>query len=142
MFSDFQDGRLDLFRLNFAMLTLVPKIEGADEMKFFMPISLLNCSFKIFSKTLTHRFEKPCQRLMAKEQSAFIRGHFILESVVIAHEIVHSIHKTKEPSVIIKPDYEKAYDRVNLDFLLEILRSRGFNERWIGWIKVVVIGGL
>jgi hypothetical protein len=26
--------------------------------------------------------------LIAKEQGAFIRGHFILESVVIAHEIV------------------------------------------------------
>jgi hypothetical protein len=66
------------------------------EMSFFRPISLLNCSFKIFSKALTHRFEKVCQRLIAKEHNAFIRGHFILESVVIAHEIVHSIHKTKE----------------------------------------------
>jgi hypothetical protein len=81
---------------------------------------------------LTIRFEKVCQRLKSKEQSAFIRGHYILESVVITHEIVHSIHKAKNPGVIIKLDYEKAYDRVNLDFLLEILESRGFSERWIG----------
>jgi hypothetical protein len=80
--------------------------------------------------------------LIAKEQGAFIRGHFILESVVIAHEIAHSIHKTKEPGVIFKLDYEKSYDRANLDFLLEILKSRGFSEKWIGWIKAVVIGGL
>jgi hypothetical protein len=50
MFSDFYEGRLDLFRLNFAMLTLIPKVEDATEMKLFRPISLLNCSFKIFSK--------------------------------------------------------------------------------------------
>jgi acylphosphatase len=43
--------------------------------------------------------------------------------------------------VIIKLDYEKAYDRVNLDFLLEILRARGFGERMIGWIKNLVFGG-
>jgi hypothetical protein len=61
--------------------------------------------------------------------------------VVIAHERVHSIHKTKEPGVIIKLDYEKAYDRVNLEFLLEILESRGFSGKWIGWTKAVVIGG-
>jgi hypothetical protein len=44
----FQDSELDLFRLNFATLTLIPKVEDASEMKKFRPISLLNCSFKIF----------------------------------------------------------------------------------------------
>jgi hypothetical protein len=43
--------------------------------------------------------------------------------------------------MVIKLDYEKAYDRVNLDFLMKILRSRGFGDRWIEWIKKVVIGG-
>jgi hypothetical protein len=111
------------------------------DMKNFRPISLLNCSFKIFSKVITLRLEKVCQSLIAKLQSAFIRGRFILESVVIAHEIVHSIHKSKEPGVILKLDYEKVYDRVDIDFLLEILKARGFGERWIGWIKDVVIEG-
>jgi hypothetical protein len=77
---------------------------------------------------------------VAKEQSAFIKGRYILESVVIAHEVVHSLHKLKEAGVIIKLDYEKAYDRVNTDFLLEILRG-GFGELWIKWINKIVIGG-
>jgi hypothetical protein len=106
---------------NFAMLTLIPKVDNADEMKSFRPISLLNCSYKIFSKVVTIRLEKVSQRLVAKEQSVFIRGRYILGSVVIVHEIVHSIHKSKEPGVILKLDYEKAYNRVNIDFLLEIL---------------------
>jgi hypothetical protein len=46
--------------------------------------------------------------------------------------IVHSVHKSKEPGVILKLDYEKAYDKVNIEFLLEILRDRGFGDRWIG----------
>jgi hypothetical protein len=142
LFKDFHEGRLELFRLNFALVTLVPKVEGADEMKNFIPISLLNCSFKIFSKVLTLRLEKVCQRLIAREQSAFIRERYILESVVLAHELVHSVHKAKEPRVVIKLDYEKVYDRVNIDFLLEILSLRGFGERWIRWIKDMVVGGL
>jgi hypothetical protein len=68
-------------------------------------------------------------------------GDIYLESVVIAYEIVHSIHKTKTPGVVIKLDYEKAYDRVNIDFLMEILSSRGFGDRWMKWIKSVVVGG-
>jgi hypothetical protein len=43
--------------------------------------------------------------------------------------------------VIIKLDYEKTYDRVNLDFLLETLMSRGFGDKWVGWIKKIIIGG-
>jgi hypothetical protein len=46
MFEAFHKGELDLYRLNF-MLTLIPKIEDANEMRFFRPISLINCSFKI-----------------------------------------------------------------------------------------------
>jgi hypothetical protein len=42
---------------------------------------------------------------------------------------------------VIKLDYEKTYDRVNIDFLLEVLKLRGFGERWMGWIKKIVIGG-
>jgi hypothetical protein len=88
-------------------------------MKNFRPISLLNCSFKIFGRLLTSRLEKICERIVAQEQSAFIRGRYILESVVIAHEVVHSLHRSKEPVVVIKLDYEKAYVGVNLDFYLK-----------------------
>jgi hypothetical protein len=72
MFSEFYEGRLDLFRLNFALLTLIPKVEDATDMKMFRPISLLNCSFKFFSKVLTLRLEKVSKRLVSKEQSVFI----------------------------------------------------------------------
>jgi hypothetical protein len=60
---------------------------------------------------------------------------------VIAHEIVHNLHKTKKPGVIIKLDYKKTYDRVNLNFLFEILKSRGFGETWIGWVRKIVMDG-
>jgi hypothetical protein len=53
----FKDSKLDWFRLNFATLTLIPKVEDASEMKNFRPISLLNCSFKIFGRLLTSRLE-------------------------------------------------------------------------------------
>jgi hypothetical protein len=65
--AEFYDGSLDLFRLNFAMLTLIPKVEEAVEMKFFRPINLLNYNFKIFSKLTTLRLEKVCQSLIAEE---------------------------------------------------------------------------
>jgi hypothetical protein len=51
--------------------------------------------------------------------------------VVVAHEVVHTIHKSKYLGVVIKLDYEKAYNKINIEFLPEILRLRGFGEKWI-----------
>lgn len=78
---------------------------------------------------------------MVANQSAFIKGRYILESVVVAHEVVHCLHKSGAKGVILKLDYEKAYDRVSWEFLFEVLQSRGFSEKWISWIKQLVVGG-
>jgi SAM-dependent MidA family methyltransferase len=81
---------------------------------------------------------KVADRLVMKNQSAFIKGRYILESVVTAHEIVHSVNGTNERGIVLKLDYEKAYDRVDIEFLLEILQARSFNSTWIGWIKKII----
>ena len=108
---------------------------------FLRSISLINCSFKIFSKILTLRLSRIAQRLVTANQSAFIKGRYILESIVVAHEIVHSLHKKKDEGVILKLDYKKAYDKVSWDFLFEVLDSRSFSSTWIAWIKQLVVSG-
>jgi len=141
LFNDFHRGDLDLKKLNFALVTLIPKVGEATNMKQFRPINLLNCSFNFFSKLLTLRLTSVVQRIVAPTQSAFIKGRYILESVVVAHELVHSVHQSGEPEVIIKLDYEKIYDRVSWSFLFDMLEARGFDPVWINWIRQVVVGG-
>lgn len=129
MFSDFYLGKLDIYRLSFAMITLIPKEPDAIVLKKFRPISLLNCVFKIFTKVLTNRLGAVKNRLVSNNQSAFIKGRYILESVVIAREVIHSIVKSSNKGVVLKLYYEKAFDRLNLDFLITLLRLRGFDEK-------------
>jgi hypothetical protein len=79
--------------------------------------------------------------LISFHQSAFIRGRYILESVVTAHEIIHEVHRKKDQGLVFKIDYEKTYDKVNLDFLFEVLELRGFNPVFVRMIKKVTPGG-
>jgi hypothetical protein len=110
LMKGFVKGNIMIDRLNFAMIILIPKEEDARTLKKYRPISLINYNFKIFSKVLNNRIEALCGRLLAPNQTAFVRGRFILESIVSAHEIIHDAVKKKQKGMILKLDYEKIYD--------------------------------
>jgi hypothetical protein len=101
MFEDSYDGRLDLYRLNFSLVTLIPKEQDDRTMNKFIPINLLNCSYKIFTKVLTNILGIVVDRLIASNQTTFIKGRYILESVVTAHEVIHSMHNGKEQGLVL-----------------------------------------
>ena len=46
--------------------------------------------------------------------------------------------KSEIPSVIVKLDIEKAYDRVNWDALFYLMERMGFGEKWRRWMKFCV----
>jgi hypothetical protein len=137
----FEKCEINLARLNYAMIILIPKEEEAKTLKKFRSISLINCSFKIFTKALNTRLESICNRLIAPNQNVFVKGRFILESVVSAHEIIHEAARNKEKDIVLKLDYEKAYDRVSWSFLKKMMASRGFRVKWRSWILSLVRGG-
>jgi hypothetical protein len=137
----FETGRINMTRLNYVMIILISKEDEANSLRKFRSISLINCIFKVFANALNNRLKVISNRLLAPNQTIFIKGRFILESVVSAHEIIHRAIKKKENGMILKLDYEKAYDTVNWGFLEELMISRGFERRWIGWIIKMVKGG-
>ena len=79
MFRDWRNGGIDLSRLSFSLLTLIPKGPDAVTINKFRPIVLINCSFKVFSKCVTNRLGGINDELIAPNQTAFIRGWFILD---------------------------------------------------------------
>jgi hypothetical protein len=83
-------------RLNYAMIILIPKEDEARTLKKFIPISLINYIFKVFAKALNNRLEMISNRLLAPNQTAFVKGRFILESVVSAHNNIHMAVKKDE----------------------------------------------
>jgi retron-type reverse transcriptase len=70
-----------------------------------------------------------------------MKGRFILESVVYAYEIIHETTKSNKKGIVLKFDYEKAYDRVNWNFLEEMMVSRGFGPKWVKWVMSLVKNG-
>ena len=57
-----------------------------------------------------------------------------MDASLIANEVIVSMMKRKEKGILCKLDVEKAYDQLNWNFLLSVLREMVFNNKWIGWI--------
>jgi len=68
-------------------------------------------------------------------------ARIFLRGVVILQEFLHELKATKNSGVILKLDFEKAYDKVDWNFLEEVLHRKGFSDTWIQWISKVVRGG-
>jgi hypothetical protein len=98
-------------------------------------------SFKIFTKVGTNRVTSIASRVVRPTQTAFIPGRNILEGVVVLHETIHEMHRKKLDGVLFKIDFEKAYDKVNWDFLQQVLRMKGFEPMWCEWVARFVQGG-
>jgi hypothetical protein len=134
VFSDFHAREVFEKSLNVSFIALIPKIPGAISLKDFRPISLVGGIYKIIAKVLANRLKTVLEKVISKSQSAFIKGRQILDPILIANECLDSRIRSREPGVICKMDLEKAYDHVNWDFLLYVLRRCGFGGKCCSWI--------
>lgn len=138
---DFFEDKLDLKRLNFGVISLIHKSKEALNIKQFRPICLLNVSFKIITKLLAVRLGRVANKIISKCQTAFIKGRSILDGVVSLYEVLHGLRVSKSKGVILKLDFEKAYDKIQWGFLAEVMRGKGFSDKWINWVMSSVTGG-
>jgi hypothetical protein len=65
VFHDLYAHKIDLDRMNYGIITLIPKGEEADKIQKFRPICLLQVLFKIFTKTLTVRATPVMEKLLS-----------------------------------------------------------------------------
>ncbi|KAL4296377.1 hypothetical protein GQ457_12G000140 [Hibiscus cannabinus] len=74
---------------------------------------------------------------ISSAQAAFVQGCAITDNILIAHELVHTLHSSASRSsqgAVFKLDMEKAFDRVEWPFLKAVMLRLGFAPSWVDLI--------
>ena len=122
-------------------MVLIPKCKTPVSATDYRPISLCNVVYKIIAKVLVNKLKTILPRIIDESQSAFIPGRVIFDNIIVAHEVLHSMHtkkKGKSGFLAAKVDMSKAYDRVEWHYLEGVMTRMGFSNKWISLVMECV----
>lgn len=131
---------------NESLMTLLYKKGDSADMKNYRPLSLANTDYKLFTRIINSRVMEVSHSLISRHQLGFIPGRFIAENGMICQLIMEDAQRkwstveqqdndpffrTLDSDIGLLLDQEKAYDRVNLDYLKIVLKKFGFPKKLI-----------
>jgi hypothetical protein len=91
-------------------------------------IALCNVIYKLLTKVIARRLKPILPTIISPEKSGYVEGRQILDSVILAHEVIHSLQKTKTPGMLLKLDLSKAFDKINWEYMQAMLLAFGFDQ--------------
>ncbi|KAE8708292.1 hypothetical protein F3Y22_tig00110348pilonHSYRG00365 [Hibiscus syriacus] len=132
------NGTMDFNFVNRTIIVLIPKVDSPTLMKQFRPISLCSVIYKVVSKAIVNRLKPLMHGCIAENQCAFVPGRRISDNFLVAHELIHYLKGSKNgpnKGAAIKLDMEKAYDRVEWGFLLDVMLRMGFDCSFVNLVR-------
>ena len=135
--ASFDNGQLTSSQRK-AVITLIQKPDkDSRKLNGWRPISLMNVDTKILSKIMVKRMVRSLPKLVHPDQSAFVKGRFIGESVRLISDILEYTKELDKPGILFGADFESAFDSVGHTFLYSVLTKFGFSETFKQWIKLL-----
>jgi hypothetical protein len=98
---------------------------------------LLTVAYKIFAKSLQLSLQPILKDIISPEQTVFLPLRFILDNIVRTQETLHWEKTSRQPTVFLRLDFSKAYDKVSWKFFFFTMSKMGVSEEFIRWVKLL-----
>ena len=114
------------------ILSLIPKKEAdLENLSNWRPLTLLNFDYKLLSKVLAIRLQSVLPEIIDEDQTGFMKGRNIMENIRRVIEFVGFSKERKLNNILLSLDFEKCFDSVRLDAIINSFRFFGFGENFV-----------
>ena len=109
------------------VIPLIPK-KGCDPLEVKNWCLLLNADYKLLLKAISSRLKVVLTTIIHEDQNGFIPGRNITHNIRKAMDITRYAHLKKIDAMILSVDFEKAFDRVEYQAMIDIFWYFGIGE--------------
>jgi len=120
-------------------LILIPKTPNVDSIDQYRPIALANFKFKVVTKVIEDMLARNLPNIISEEQRGFMRGRNVKDCIALASEAINVLDRRSfGGNLALKIDVYKAFDTLNWEFLIKVLKAFGFNDKFCMWISSIL----
>ena len=112
------------------LLRLIYEKDERQLPRNWRPISLLNTDYKLALKIITERLKKVMPSIVHQDQTCGV------SNLHLVRDVQDFIDKTNEPAILVTLDQEKAFDRVDHEFMLHVLCKFGLGPFFCHWVEI------
>jgi hypothetical protein len=101
----------------------------------YRPITLLNTDYKTYTKTIALKLASVAETMIHEDQAGFVPKRSLYDHTKTTNLAIEYCEMMDKNGCIVALDQEKAYDKIDHDYLWEILEHYNFPEEFTKRIK-------
>jgi hypothetical protein len=107
----------------------IPKKGSRTEMSNYRGISLMSTMAKLYNRVLLNRIRPAIDKILRPNQAGFRPGRSTVNQIHSLRRILEAVNSKKIALNVIFVDFKKAFDSINRQMMLAILRHYGIPEK-------------
>ena len=120
-----------------SIISLLFKDGDEKDIRNWRPVSLLCTDYKIIAKAIANRLKSVLGLVVHEDQTCAIPNRSIFSNLYLTRDVIRYTNQKRIKSYLISVDQEKAFDRVDRQFLYDVLERMNFGPNFIGWVKTL-----
>ena len=118
-----------------ARVVLIFKKGDSNKFENYRPISLLNTLYTFFAAILQRRISRTLDRHLQKTQYGFRKDRSTADAIQLIRRIIGYGESTNNRLHLLLLDWEKSFDKVDREEMLNAMERMGVNPKLISLIK-------
>ena len=132
----FESGKMST-SMRRAVISLIFKKGNKRLLSNYRPISITNVDYKILAFVLANRLQLVLNSIISPEQTAYIKGRYMGTNCRYILDYIDYCQTNNTEGLICLLDYTKAFDSLNIYFLISCLKKFNFGSSFTRWIKIL-----